>query len=240
MYKNPVLLSSITHRTVRISPVRQYGFAKGMNSIVVLAQEFLEAAKQYPVLFSNSPQGELTPVIIVGLKDNLFITETGSWETGYYVPAFIRRYPYILSETDSAEGSLSVSIDTDFEGFDTPDGERLFTDDGVATPDLDRAVNFLRLFQEQYETTRAFVKHLVDLNIFKAVDANFALPSGDKYTLGGLSMIDEDALNKLSDSELVALIRRGYLPWLYAHLYSMTNFSTILNRMGNVVLQKED
>ena len=240
MYDKPVLLNSITHKSLRVAPVKQHAFAKGMNSIVVLAQEFSEAAKQYPVIFTNSPPDELKPMVIVGFKDNLFINDTGTWDSGYYVPAFMRRYPYILAENDTSDGTLSVCIDSDYEGFDVSGGDRLFTDDGDNSPELDQAIEFLRLFQGQYEITRSFVKHLEKLNLFKAVDATIALEGGEKFVMGGLSMVDEEAFQKLPDSEVLTLVRLGYLPWIYAHLFSLTNFKTLLGRMGNVVLQKED
>jgi hypothetical protein len=53
-------------------------------------------------------------------------------------------------------------------------------------------------------------------------------------------MVDEEALLKLPDDELVALVRRGFMPWIYAHLYSMTNLSRIINRADHVVSPQED
>ena len=81
--------------------------------------------------------------------------------------------------------------------------------------------------------------HLDGLKIFKEVDANFTLAQGEQFTIRDLMMVDEEALLKLSDDELVVLVRRGYMPWVYAHLYSMTNFSRIINRAANVVSSQE-
>ena len=50
IYKNPIFLNSVTHKSVKIAPVTNYAYAKGLNSVVVVGQEFLEAAKFYPVV----------------------------------------------------------------------------------------------------------------------------------------------------------------------------------------------
>jgi hypothetical protein len=51
-------------------------------------------------------------------------------------------------------------------------------------------------------------------------------------------MVDEEAIYRLPDEEIVRLVRQGYMPWIYAHLYSVTNFNRILNRVGNVAKEE--
>ncbi len=240
MYTNPVLLNSIIHKSLRVGQLIQFGFAEKMNSVMIVAQEFFEAAKQYPVLFSKGTDGALIAVAITGIQRNLFIDSAGAWANGYYLPAFLRRYPYILSEDETQRETLSVCIDKDFIGFDDPDGARLFTDDGGMTPILEHTVDFLRLYHEQSKITGAFVAKIDELKILKPVDVTVALNCGEKYTMGGLSMVDEDVLQKLSNNTVMELFRLGYLPWVYVHLCSLANFNTIINRMSNVVPLQEN
>jgi hypothetical protein len=226
LYGNPLVLNSITHKTLKVSPVKNFKFAKEFNSCVVLCQEFLEAAKHYPIVFSQT-NDVLTPVAMFGVGKNLFVDSEGKWQEGTYIPAFIRRYPYILAEGFAQDGSLTVCLDADYEGFNTEDGDRLFTDEGEQTPALQKAVEFLMLYHNQFEVTKAFISHIKELNIFKAIDANITLVSGKTFTIKNLSMIDEQAMLKLTDNEIVTLVRKGYLAWIYAHLYSLTNFGKI-------------
>jgi hypothetical protein len=226
LYGNPLVLNSVTHKTLKLATVSNFKFAKEFNSCVVLCQEFLEAAKHYPIVFSMA-NDVLTPVVMFGVSRNLLVDSEGKWKEGTYVPAFIRRYPYILAEGFSQDGSLTVCLDGDYEGFDAEDGERLFTDEGEKTPALEKAIEFLMLYHNQFEVTKAFISHVKELNIFKAIDANLTLVSGKTFTIKNLSMVDEAQMLKLSDNELVTLVRKGYLAWIYAHLYSLTNFSKI-------------
>jgi hypothetical protein len=238
MYQNIVILNSVTHRTVRLSPVTDFSFGGKMNSCIVLGQEFLEAAKYYPIVFASSADS-ITPVVILGVQDNLFIGDQNIWEKETYIPAFMRRYPYILAEGLSQDGSLTVCLDTDYVGFNHEQGERLFTDEGENTPLLNNAIEFLRTYQNQFEATKAFTNRIKELNIFKSVDANISLQSGENFAFRNFLMVDEEAMYRLADEEIVKLVRQGYMPWIYAHLYATTNFSRILNRMKNVV-KKQD
>ena len=238
MYKNIVVVNSITQRALKVGAVTDYGFAKGMNSCIILGQEFLEAAKYFPIVFAKSDE-TITPVVILGIRHNLLVSIQDKWEPEMYIPAFIRRYPYILVEDLLQDGSLTVCIDTDYAGFNREEGERLFTDEGENTPVLNNVIEFLRLYQAQFEATKVFTSSIKDLNIFKVVDANITLQGGDSYAFRNFLMVDEEAMYKLADDTIVRLVRLGYMPWIYAHLYSITNFSRILNRAGNVVKEDE-
>lgn len=229
MYTKPVVLNSVNHKTLKVGPVKDYDFAKGFNSCIIVGQEFIEAAKFYPIVFSVSHDNEnVSSVAILGINNNLFVKEDGKWEDKAYIPAFIRRYPYILAEGLTQDGSLTVCIDSEYSGFNANGGERLFTDDGQNTPALDRAIEFLRQYHSQHEITKAFINHLKELNVFKPIEANIRLASGEQFTVKNLMMVDEPVLYKLPDSELAQLVRRGYLAWVYAHLYSLANFNRIV------------
>lgn len=237
MYENIVVVNSVTHRDTKIRPVPGYAFAKGMNSCAIQGPEFLEAAKFYPIVFAQSDEA-ITPVVILGLTDNSFIGPEGQWETEAYIPAFIRRYPYILAEGMTQDGSYAVCIDKGYAGFDQEEGERMFDDEGKNTPFLDNAIGFLRAYQDQFQATKAFVSHIKDLNLFKKMDANITLSGGQKFTLRDFSMIDEEAMRALPDEVIVGLVRQGYMPWIYSHLYSVTNFNRILSRVKDVAKEE--
>ena len=75
-------------------------------------------------------------------------THDGHWATGMYIPAFVRRYPFILAEKPAgAEGDdITVFLDEKYEGFGQVDGERLFKEDGTDTELLTGAVGFSASF----------------------------------------------------------------------------------------------
>lgn len=231
MYKNPIFLNSVTHRSVKVAPVTNYAFAKSMNSVILVGQEFLEAAKHYPVVFTRTQEEQIVPVALLGLRneENLFVDEDGNWKEGAYIPAFFRRYPYILASNVGEDGSFAVCVDSSYEGFGKKKGMTLFDKDGNQTDEFKGVIAFLTNYQNQHQVTGELIKLLEEYGLFKDVSANITLPAGEKIGFGRLMMVDEDAMLKLEDEKILNLVRSGFLAWIYAHLYSLSNFRSLMN-----------
>ncbi len=231
IYKNPIFLNSVTHKSVKVAPVTEYKFAGQLNSVVIVGQEFLEAAKFYPVVFTKGQNDEIIPVALLGLRnsENLFIDDKGKWREGSYIPAFFRRYPFILASNVGQDGSFAVCVDSSYEGFGKKKGITLFDDEGNQTDEFKRVVDFLRNYQAQFESTKELVKALREYELFRDVSANITMPAGEKLGFAGLMMVDEVKMLQLEDDKILNLVRSGYLAWIYAHLYSLSNFRSLMN-----------
>jgi hypothetical protein len=230
IYRNPIFLNSVAHKSLRVAPVGNYRFAGALNSVLIVGQEFLEAAKLYPLVFTKGETGEIVPVAMLGLRneENLFVGKDGNWREGTYIPAYVRRYPFILASNVGQDGSFAVCVDSHYEGFGSEKGMPLFDERGGETPEFRKIIEFLRNFQNQYENTRDLVKLLEEYRLFKEISANITLPAGEKIGVGGLMMVDEEAMFKLDDERIIHLFRVGYLAWIYAHLYSLSNFRSLM------------
>jgi hypothetical protein len=229
IYKNPIFLNAVTHRSVRVAPVSHYKFAKQFNSVLIVGQEFLEAAKFYPIVFSKPKEEQVVPMAIIGIRnnDNLFVDADGQWREGAYIPAFFRRYPFILASNVGDDGSFAVCVDSQYEGFGNKEGMVLFEEDGETSEAFKKIIDFLRSYQAQHDTTREMVGLLEEYKLFKDVSANLTLPAGEKLGFAGLMIVDEMAMFNLEDERIIHLFRSGYLAWIYAHLYSLSNFRTL-------------
>jgi hypothetical protein len=230
IYQKPVFINSVAHKSLKVAPVTNFGFAKGLNSVLTLGQEFLEAAKFFPVVFTKTPDGEIIPVSILGLRndENLFVDGKGNWKDGAYVPAFFRRYPFILANNVGQDGSFAVCVDSDYDGYGKKNGMVLFDEKGEQTAEFTRVIDFLRNYQTQFEVTKNLVKLLTEYKLFKDVSANITLPAGEKLGFAGLMMVDEEQIFKLEDDQILNLVRIGYMAWIYAHLYSLSNFRSLM------------
>jgi hypothetical protein len=227
MYKNPVILSSESHRQLRMAPVKDFSFSRNLNSCAILCPEFIAAARFYPLVFSRVGE-RLLSLAILGLQGNLFVDDAGHWERGVYLPACFRRYPYL---TDETREDAPVLIDAGFEGFDAADGGRLFSDEGERTPLLQGVLKFLQEYHLHAVATGQFLARLEELKLLRPVEAKLKPPGGGKeLTIKDLLMVDEKALHALPDEELAALARNGYLALIYAHLQSMANMNGIMLR----------
>ena len=125
-YDSVVVLNRDTHREPRLKPQDNLRFAASTNCVPLALVEFGDVAREYPIVFARLPGG-LVPVALLGLRDaeNLYLNEDGKWDARY-VPAFVRRYPFVAVQDNNAPDKLLVCMDEQFPGFNGEDGERLF------------------------------------------------------------------------------------------------------------------
>jgi hypothetical protein len=223
-YETPVALNRDRHRGLKLDrQAGRYDFARSTNSVLLAGTELAEASKDYPVVFVGKEGGDYTLAALVGLRDreNLFIDESGEWLRGRYLPAFVRRYPFVLAEGEG-ESNLTVCIDESFAGLGESRGEPLFDAEGKETPLLAGSVEFLRLFHAEMNRTRAFGARLSELGLLQPKTIRVQR-DGKQEVLDGFFVVDEKKLQALGDSDALGLYRNGFLSWVYSHLHSLGN-----------------
>jgi hypothetical protein len=232
MSENPIFYSSIIpldrerHRNLRLkSDAGQYAFAAKTHVIPALVDEFPAACRQLPIVFLTAAQ-KPSSVFLVGLRagHNAFVTEQGNWVDGY-VPAFVRRYPFMLGET--AEGGALACIDEKYKGLNGKTGERLFAEDGGETPFLKDRIKFMNDYLQSANKTTLFLRRLDELQLFRSVNIESKVEGGASAVFHGFMTIDEAKLNALSDADFLRLRAEGLLPAIYAHLISLASVSRL-------------
>ena len=233
-YEKPVLLHRDTHRHRRIRPSTGFGFARHANAVVVAGVEFSDACKEFAIVFAREAGGHVAPVLVLGLRDreNLFVDAGDRW-TAAYLPAFVRRYPFVLAEL--AGGRMGLCIDEAFPGLQDSEGEALFDAAGGNTPFLQNAVDFLQRFQDEHQRTQALCRRLEALGLLAAMNARADLLDGRSFTVAGLLVVDESKLAALPDADVLALHRSGDLQLVAMHLLSLSN----LNRLARCVAARD-
>lgn len=237
-YERAVALNRDRHQNLKIRILPDhFSFAAKTNSLLIAGSEFSEACRDYPIVFVGSEGGPFTAAALVGLgdKENLFTNAAGNWESGTYIPAFIRRYPFVLAGAETAD-TLTVCIDEAYAGLGDQEGEALFKD-GQESEYLKSVVEFLRLFHTEMKRTSAFAAKLAELGLLSSKVVNVDR-QGSKQTLEGLWVVDEAKLNALDDASTLELVRTGYMGWVYAHLLSLRNVGRLANRMDNAAAPK--
>jgi hypothetical protein len=239
-YRRPVALNRRSHARARVLPPDTFRFVAEVNAVVVVAMEFFEAARHYPIVFARGDDGQVLPVVVLGLHEgeNLFVDEQGQWPVGY-LPAFVRRFPFTLADTDSA-GQFLVCVDGDYLDQDGGDGEdsaqacRLFDDQGRETPYLTNATAFMRQYNQQFEETVEFIGELDGLGLLTEMSAEIKLVDAQlPVTLANFMIIDEQALRGVPGDDVVRWFGGGQLAWIYAHLMSLGNFSALADRSAD-------
>jgi hypothetical protein len=218
-YKNPQLLSAERHRRAGIRQVADLGFARDTNSVPLGGNEFFAAVFDFPIVFTEGNPPLPVAVLGVGNNRNAFIDAGGQWRPNTYIPAYIRRYPFILA-TGLAAGQTHVAIDESAACFDADGGEKLFDDKGP-TAFTRQAVDFCRLFQAQLDIARAFGEALEAAGVLQPKRVDIQLPDGARVSLERFRIIEETRFEALPDATIIDWRRRGWLGLVYAHFLSM-------------------
>jgi len=230
-YEKPVLLDREKHRKRRVAPSTSFAFARKANSLFLAGVEFNDACKEYAIVFTRGGNGQIVPVAMLGLRarENLFVDDKERW-TATYIPAFVRRYPFVLTEL--AGQNLAVCIDEAFPGLNDKKGEALFDEQGNNTPFLQNALEFLNRYQSEYRRTEAFCRRLEQAGLLVEMNAKADLTDGRSFSLSGLLVVDEKKLMALPDAVVLSLFRTGELHLVSMHLMSLANMKVLVDRMA--------
>jgi hypothetical protein len=170
----------------------------------------------------------------MGLNEgvNVFLDDEGGLaDPSVYLPAYIRRYPFLLARLNQQSDDLSLCFDpTSGAVGEFDDGEALFDGDQPSA-----ATKAILEFCEQFETagqrTAAFVEDLKKSGLL--MDGEVAIqPEGyeQPFVYRGFQMIDEEKLRNLRGDELRKMNQNGMLPLIYAHLFSLAQMRDVFAR----------
>jgi len=229
-YETAVPVSFQRHRDWYVKSGKDYSFSQKVNSVPITAIEFAHAAAEYPIVFAGNEEA-VFPAVILGVKENLYVGDNGEWQ-GKYVPAFVRRYPFVFSQDDQGK-TLTLHIDERFEGANQSGrGERLFDSDGNQTQFLKGVLNFLQDYQARFERTKAYCRRLQDLKLLQPMQAQFNLNTGEQRSLSGFMAVDREKLKGLSADDLADMTRKDELECTFLHLASLRHFKDMLERFS--------
>ena len=232
-YESAVPVSNARHGNWCAEAGADYAFSRNVNSVPLMAVEFSSAASEFAIVFGGS-EDVVMPVAVLGLRaqENLYLSKQGDWRARY-IPAFVRRYPFVFSSRDQGK-TFTLCIDETFPGFNQEGrGEHLFDQYGKPTPYVENMLKFLQQYQVEFERTQAFGKKLKDLNLLEPMQAQFRLVSGRQMALRGFSAVNRARLKTLAVKVLAELVSSDELELIYIHLVSMRNFAAIGDRLGD-------
>ncbi|MDZ5648614.1 SapC family protein [Nitrospirillum sp. BR 11828] len=227
-YQRPRPLAAERDGDLSLATATDYRFATGANSVPVIAAEFTLACKHYPILFLDGAPPQA--VVLLGMRngENLFVDADGGWEAGAYIPAYVRRYPFIFMENrDRAE--FTLCIDEAAPSVSLGGANKLF-EGGQPTEVTRNALAFCSDYQGHYNATTEFVEALRKAGLLVENRADVTLKDGQKLSLAGFKVIDEGKFNQLSAEEFERWRQRGWLPLVYAHFVSVSNWAGLVDR----------
>ena len=172
--------------------------------------EFTLVQRHYPIVFSIGDKP--IPIALMGLNEgvNVFVGDDGKLtDTNVYVPAYVRRYPFMLAKLhpDAQEMSLCFDPTADTLGaFD--EGQPLFegAQPSQTTKDI---LSFNEQFEQAGQRTQMFMAELRKSGLL--MDGEVAIqPEGfdQPFVYRGFQMIDEEKFRAFQLDGNVASWRR--------------------------------
>lgn len=226
-------LSSTAHGKMRIRGVDKVPAVGTAHAIPATVDEFPLLARHYPIIFAIGDNP--VPLALMGLTEgvNAFMDENGHpLDRSSYIPAYIRRFPFLLARLRPDSDELSLCFDPTVGAIgDFEEGEALFEDNGEPSGATKAVLQFCEQFETAGQRTAAFVEDLKKSDLL--MDGEVAIqPEGvDKpFIYRGFRMVDEEKLREMRGDELRKMNQSGLLPLIYAHLFSLSQIRDLFTR----------
>ena len=232
-YNDLVPISSQEHGDWKLRSIEGAKFLTTTHAVPLLVEEFLAASRFYPIVFSlgDAP----VPLALMGLNEgvNVVVDERGMFPDDWYVPAYVRRYPFLLARLRPDTDDLSLCVDPTSEVIGQFDeGEAIF-EDGGPSERTKAILQFCEQVEQGSALTNGFFTDIKEQKLL--TDGEFsAQPNGaaQPYVYRGFQIISEDMVKNLRGDVARKWLQNGLMPLIYAHLFSLQRMADIFGRQS--------
>jgi len=232
-YKNLIPLTSDLHAAHGLVTRTELSFARATHAIPLTVDEFVLAQRSYPIVFSDG--AESVPLALVGLKEgeNLFVDEAGAWRAGAYIPAYVRRYPFMLARLQPDAEVLSLVLDDSAGAISEDAPDKLFDEAKEPTEVTKNILTFCEQFEQSIARTKAFMDELAKQGLLMEGQAQIQLPGMEQpATFAGFRMVDEQKLQNIRGDQARKMVQNGMMGLVYAHLFSLSQMRELFAQMN--------
>ncbi len=222
MYKNVEVILKTEHKDKGVKNIEGFNHAKELTASMLTLEEFYQACKSMPIVFAKNEDEGWFALALLGLENkNKFVNEDGSWKKDCYIPAYIRRYPFIYVKNGD---ELLLGFDASCKIDKKDAGYRYFFEDNEEPSEFTkRVLSFLNDVQKSSNATKEFIETLEEMKLLEESAINGKNAEGKDISINGFWVINEEKLNKISKKNKNKLCEKNYYMPITAHLISLTN-----------------
>lgn len=228
-YNDLMPLNSRDHATWKAKNADAAPWLIGQHAIPLTAEEFPQAARHYPIIFASGDNP--VPLALMGLNEgvNIFVDEAGKVTQPIYIPAYVRRYPFLLAKLNPSSEELSLCFDpsSGLISDSVEEGQDLFAD-GQPSEATKAALGFCEQFEQAGQRTQAFIDELKKHDLLMEGEVAIQQQGNDQpFIYRGFQMVNQEKLREIRGDVLRGWAQSGLLPLLYAHLFSLELISQV-------------
>ncbi len=230
-YNDLVPLNSNEHGEYRVRAADAAPFLAKQHAIPLTIDEFVSAQRFMPIVFSAG--ADPVPLGLMGMNEgvNTFVDAEGKLNGPTYVPAYVRRYPWMLAKLRPDTDELSLCFDPSADVIGTFDDGELLLEDGKPTEITTNILKFCEDFEQAAHRTGLFMQELKELGLLMDGEVSIQMPGNEQpFVYRGFGMVNEEKLRDLRGDQLRKINQSGMLPLIHAHLFSLQLLREIFER----------
>jgi hypothetical protein len=207
---------------------QSYAFSSAVRAVPITSVEIPTVQRHYPIIFTEVENPSLLAVVGVLDDQNLFVDESGQWEAGTYIPAYLRCYPFALVK--HSEDQYAVAVDVAAPNI-AEDAEQPFFEGKELAPVIQARVDHCARFDANLKQTAEFCRRLADLKLLTGQELAVEPDGkGDKQVVAKYIAVDLPKVRDLDADILRELHLDGTLAAIYAHRFSLDLWNNLLER----------
>ncbi len=232
-YNDLMPLNSRDHSNWNTKPIEAAKWLIGQHAIPLTVDEFVQAQRDFPIVFSSGDNP--LPLALMGLNEgvNTFVNEEGKIDEPIYIPAYIRRYPFMLAKLTQDTEDLSLCFDPTAESIgEFDEGNALFEEEGKASQSTTDILQFCERFEQAGARTKSFVDELKKHDLL--MDGEISISQNDNpdkpYVYRGFQMINQEKLAEIRGDLLRTWNQNGMMALIHAQTFSLDLMRVIFSR----------
>ena len=230
-YNELTPLNSRDHAEFKSRTTDKATWLVNQHAVPLTVEEFPQAQRNFPIIFSSGDQP--VPLALMGLNEgvNVFVDAEGTMVENVYVPAYARRYPFLLAKLTPDATELSLCFDPTSDLI-TAEGEGAPLFDGDQPADATKGMlQFCEQFEEAGMRTGAFIEELKKHNLLMEGEVAIQRDGNEQpFVYRGFQMVDQAKLREVRGDVLRGWNQSGLLPLIFAHLFSLELMRDVFGR----------
>ena len=224
------LLDNVAHADLRLRRVAGPEFGDPAGQVAVFLPELAQVQREYPVLFTRGDDGSATPIAILGLEpEELLFATNGQWDARY-LPALLRKGPFLLSSGASDDPVVHVAVDHPKLTTETDGSDPLFLPHGGHAPALENALDALRMIHTSMGSTQAMAQALDNAGLIQPLALNVQVSDSKAVKFDNFHAILPEAIQDLSADAVAQLQSAGFLQPAILIAYSLGTLNDLIRR----------